>query len=209
MLLRQRETLPRVSWQGRDVNADSNEKSISTMTLALGLDCLDTAESIARFVHEGAGEFFAGFVPNEWSERYGWEVPLNRRTFGLHSQYNELDQLGEAIATVHRHGLRFNLTFNAHDYGAQRLGQVKDIVCHVDRLEPDAYIIADPALMGMLRRWGIERPVHLSTGAGSFNSESVRFFRDRYPVRRVVIPRKMTIREMGILMHNLDDLAVQ
>ena len=187
----------------------AKKNSVHAPVLSTGIDCLDSPELIDLMVKTGAGEFFAGFIPVEWSERFGWEIEMNRRTFGGSSQYTRLEELQDVIHTVHQAGCRINLALNGHDYGAERLDMVRDIVCTVDKLNPDAFIVADPALMVMLEKWGVDRPLHLSTGAACFNSETVRYFCERHNVRRVVIPRKFTLPEMGRLMDRLGDLDLE
>ncbi|MDX9980571.1 MAG: U32 family peptidase [Lentisphaeria bacterium] len=179
------------------------------MQLTLGLDHADRAPEIAAFARQGVGEFFAGFVPCEWFGRFGWEVGLNRRTFGGTCQYTDLDELREAAAAVHAAGRRLLITLNAHDYGHARLGLVREVVRALETIGHDGYIVADPALMGHLREWGVQSLFHLSTGAGAFNGEAIRFFHERYGLRRVVIPRKMTLREMRQLMASVADLGLE
>jgi putative protease len=179
------------------------------MQLTVGLDRSDTIGNIEEYVGLGAGEFFAGFVPSEWSGRFGWEIGLNRRTFGGGCQYTDLEDLREAIDAIHGLGKRLMITLNAHDYGYQRLTMVRDIVETLETLGHDGYIVADPALMSHLRQWGVTTPFHLSTGGAAFNSETIRYFHERYGLRRVVIPRKMTLREMGVLMGNVSDLGLE
>lgn len=179
------------------------------MQLTVGLDRADRTTDIADYVRQGVDEFFAGFVPGSWSERFGWEVGLNRRTFGGAAQYTDIDEMREAITAVHAAGKRILITLNAHDYGHERLDLVRDIVRTLETLGHDGYIVADPALMGHLRRWGVQTLFHLSTGAAAFNSETIRFYHERYGLRRVVIPRKMTLREMHLLMNNVADLDLE
>ena len=40
---------------------------------------LGSADEYIRFVEAGADEFFSGFVPYSWTEKYGTVMPLNRR----------------------------------------------------------------------------------------------------------------------------------
>ena len=46
------------------------------MKITAGLGSIDEYE---RFVQVGADEFFCGYVPFSWAERYGTVMPLNRR----------------------------------------------------------------------------------------------------------------------------------
>ena len=179
------------------------------MQLTIGLDHADRVADIANLIRQGVDEFFVGFVPGEWSERFGWEVGLNRRTFGGSAQYTDIDEMREAIAAVHAGGKRILITLNAHDYGHERLPLVREVVRMLETLGHDGYIVADPALMGHLRRWGVQTLFHLSTGAAAFNSETIRYFHERYGLRRVVIPRKMTLREMRLLMEKVADLNLE
>ena len=46
------------------------------MKITAGLGSIDEYE---RFVQAGADEFFCGYVPFSWAEKYGTVMPLNRR----------------------------------------------------------------------------------------------------------------------------------
>lgn len=48
------------------------------MKITAGLGSIDEYE---RFVQAGADEFFCGYVPFSWVEKYGTVMPLNRRKF--------------------------------------------------------------------------------------------------------------------------------
>ena len=179
------------------------------MRIACGLDGGDGPAEIANLVGWGADEFFAGYVPRQWSEFYGWEIGLNRRTFGATCQYTTAESLKEAIDAVHRQNRRIAITFNAHDYSQAQVPFLQNIVEETERMNPDAYIVADPAFIQLLKSWGVSRPLHLSTGVGCYNSESVRFFLETAPVRRTVIPRKMSLQEMETFIHRLNDTDVE
>ena len=176
------------------------------MRIALGIDGADTPERIREWAAAGADEFFAGYIPSEWSERYGWENGLNHRNFGARSQYTSLRDLGAAVAAIHDCGKRITIAFNSHQYDIERLPLVRKVLETVDALDVDAYVIADPALLVCVRDWGIARPLHLSTGAASYNSETVRYFHRLAGIDRVVLPRKMSLREMAGLLDSVRDL---
>ena len=48
----------------------------NSMKITAGLGSIDEYE---RFVQAGADEFFCGYVPFSWAEKYGTVMPLNRR----------------------------------------------------------------------------------------------------------------------------------
>ena len=180
-----------------------------SMQITLGIDRADTPERLVELAEAGANEFFAGFIPCEWTERFGWEVSLNRRENGPQYQFTDYGQLRETIEAVHQLGRRVALTLNAHQYCRERYDLLRQIVERIEVFEPDSYIVADPALMLEMRNWGIQRTLHLSTGGGCFNPDAIRYFYERFGVRRVVVPRKNTIREMGRLVEELSDIPVE
>ncbi|NMA45195.1 MAG: hypothetical protein GX945_01395 [Lentisphaerae bacterium] len=179
------------------------------MFITFGLCGSDTPEMIAKYAELGAKEFFAGFVPRAWLEKYGWEVCPNRRPMGSSYNYMQIENLAEARQAAKEAGCRFNLAINAHDNGYDRLKDLRVLVDTVEKLEPDGYIVADPALMFSLKSWGINRALHLSTGAGCFNSLAVRFYCRHFNVQRVVIPRKVTLREVRTMVNSLKDLKIE
>ena len=176
--------------------------------IAVGIDASDTPAVIRELAEAGADEFFAGYVPHEWSDRYGWEVSLNRRAFGPDYQFASLAALREAIDAAHAAQRPVFITFNAHDYHAEQVPLLRRIVRDVTALGPDALIVADPALVELLVQWGVTTPLHLSVGVGCFNGAAVRHFCGIANVNRVVLPRKMTLPEMETMIAGLADLKL-
>ena len=177
--------------------------------IAVGIDGSDAPEALRELARAGADEFFAGYVPPEWSERYGWEVGLNRRTFGPDYQFASIADLQAAVRAAHKAHRKVSITFNAHDYHAEQVPLLRRIVTGVCAVGPDALIVADPALMELLVAWGVTIPVHLSVGAGCFNGAAVRHFCRIADVRRVVLPRKMALPEMAAMIAGLADLDLE
>lgn len=176
--------------------------------IAVGIDASDTPEGIAELAASGADEFFAGYVPPEWSERYGWEIGLNRRTFGPDYQFDSRTGLQTVVDAAHGVDRPVFVTLNAHDHHAEQVPLLRKIVGDICAVGPDALIVADPALIELLVRWGISTPIHLSIGAGCFNGAAVRHFRSIADVARVVLPRKMSLAEIGTMTAGLENLGL-
>ena len=76
------------------IDKDRNDKYDNgeemQMKITAGLGSIDEYE---RFVNVGADEFFCGYVPYEWTKKYGTVMPLNRREV---LSYNvQIGSLGE------------------------------------------------------------------------------------------------------------------
>ena len=180
------------------------------MFMTLGLGSSDTPSNVAKFVELGAKEFFIGYVPRAWLDKFGWEIGPNRRTMGPAYNYSNVSELRDIVKGIHDCGGTVNLAVNAHDNGADRMGMVHDMLDLFETLNPDGYIVADPAVMYCMKKWGITREMHISTGVGCFNSESVRFFCEEFKnITRLVIPRKLTINEMKSIIDGLKDLNLE
>lgn len=179
------------------------------MFMTLGLGTSDNPHTIANYIKYGATEFFIGYVPQTWLDKYGWEVCPNRRTMGPAYNFSQISELREIVKGVHDNGGTVNFAVNAHDNGADRMDQIKEMFDLFEPLNPDGYIIADPAVMYCMKDWGIKRDIHLSTGLGCFNSEAVRFFCEQFDISRLVIPRKLTLGEMKQMMDALKDLNLE
>ena len=68
------------------------------MKITAGLGSIDEYE---RFVQAGADEFFCGYVPFSWAEKYGTIMPLNRREVLCYNvqlgAYSELEILSHMV----------------------------------------------------------------------------------------------------------------
>jgi U32 family peptidase len=57
---------------------------------------------------------------------------------------------------------------------------------------PDAFIVGDPGVVSLCKRYAPDVSLHLSTQTGTFNIESAGFWA-RFGVTRVILPREMTL----------------
>lgn len=73
----------------------------NSMKITVGLGSIDEYE---RFVQAGADEFFCGYVPFSWAEKYGTVMPLNRREVLCCNvqlgAYSELEILSRMVKNI-------------------------------------------------------------------------------------------------------------
>ncbi|MDE2029218.1 MAG: U32 family peptidase [Alphaproteobacteria bacterium] len=126
----------------------------------------------------------------------GFQNATNARNFpGLNFM---LDELEEAIDYAHRHGTKVLLALNTFPPAGQT--QLwKQAAADGARLGVDAFIVAD---IGVARHITEKHPgqrLHLSVQAGAPSVEAIKFYCEEFGVKRVVLPRILTVPEIKSL----------
>ncbi|MFQ5442521.1 MAG: peptidase U32 family protein [Thermodesulfobacteriota bacterium] len=131
----------------------------------------------------------------------GFRDSTNARNFeGLNFTPEELE---EGIGYVRAHGKKFYVavnTFPQMETYPKWFASVDNAV----RLGADAIIIAN---LGVLKYASEKYPdanLHLSTQASSSNYESINFYKKHFGVKRVVLPRVLTVDEIKWLTDHTD-----
>ena len=163
------------------------------MKLTVGLGSVD---EYIRFSEAGADEFFCGYVPYSWTQKYGTMMPLNRREVLCSNvqlgAFSELEILASMIRDYHR---PVHLTFNSLFYLPEQYPEIAKIMKACMCLGFQSYIIADPALILYLREHNIDCEIHLSGETGEVNSRMVDFFQ-QFSLKRVIFHRKNNFDDM-------------
>ena len=156
------------------------------MTRKLELVCpAGTPASMRAAVDAGGDSIYLGFRDE-----------TNARNFpGLNFSREELE---EGIAYAHDRGSKVLVAINTFP----RAGNQDPWHRAVDdaaRLGADAVILADVGLADYAKRNHPDLRRHLSVQASASNPESIRFYHEGFGVRRVVLPRVLTVGEIARL----------
>ena len=136
-------------------------------------------------------------------------VYLGGEAFGLRSQAGNfsLAELRRAVDMCHAANCRLYLTLNA----CLLPGNQTDLTGYLEELRPlaiDAYIVADPGVLSLVRQLDPQRPLHLSTQANTTNAAAVNFWRSQ-GVERVNLARELSLDEIRLIRRDTDlDLEV-
>ena len=168
------------------------------MKLTVGLGSVD---EYIRFSEAGADEFFCGYVPYSWTQKYDTMMPLNRREVLCSNvqlgAFSELEILASMIRDYHR---PVHLTFNSLFYLPEQYSEIAKIMKACMCLGFQSYIIADPALILYLREHNIDCEIHLSGETGEVNSRMVDFFQ-QFSLKRVIFHRKSSFDDMKAVIN--------
>ncbi len=126
----------------------------------------------------------------------GFRDQTNARNFpGLNFSR---DELAEGISYAHRHGAKVLVTVNTYPVAGDP-GPWRSAVDDTASLNADAVILADIGLADYAAKNhpGLRR--HLSVQAAASNSEAIRFYHEAFGIKRVVLPRVLTVGEIAAL----------
>ncbi|NGZ06185.1 MAG: U32 family peptidase [Magnetococcales bacterium] len=132
---------------------------------------------------------------------FGFRDATNARNFeGLNFSESEAAQ---GIAYARQHGVKANVVLNTFP-------QVNDpspwyqAVDAAARLQADAIILANIALLRYCRERHPGLPIHLSVQASASNAEAIRFYQRHFQIARVILPRVLTAPEIRVLHDKVD-----
>ena len=129
--------------------------------------------------------------------RFGADaVYLGTADFGLraHAGNFDIDQLRIARQLTCDAGVALYLTLNA-SLRPDEFIALEELLEELKPLDLDAYIIADPGVLAMIRRVDPTRSIHLSTQSNSCNPQTAEFWRHS-GVSRINLARELTLEDI-------------
>lgn len=171
------------------------------MKIVAGLGSIDEYET---FVKAGADEFFCGYVPFSWAEKYGVIHPLNRREVLFYNvQIGSMSELQILKKMVDYYGKPVELTFNSIYYTGEQYPVIAEIITQCMVAGFENFIIADPALMLYLRQQKINCGIHLSGETAEVNRGMLEQMLP-FGIRRVIFHRKNSLEDMQSCIKEAD-----
>ena len=171
------------------------------MKIVAGLGSIDEYET---FVKAGADEFFCGYVPFSWAEKYGVIHPLNRREVLFYNvQIGSMSELQILKKMVDYYGKPVKLTFNSLYYTGEQYPVIAEIITQCMAAGFENFIIADPALMLYLRQQKINCGIHLSGETAEVNRGMLEQMLP-FGIRRVIFHSKNSLEDMQSCIKEAD-----
>lgn len=108
-----------------------------------------------------------------------------------------LPELIEACAVTHSRGKRLYLTLNAFLRPEEEIA-ARDLLEALRQVPVDAYILADPGMLHLVRQVDPEREIHLSTQANTTNGLAAHFWQSQ-GVKRLNLARELSLEEIAAI----------
>ncbi|MEW6708172.1 MAG: peptidase U32 family protein [Pseudomonadota bacterium] len=118
------------------------------------------------------------------------------------------EQLRQGVAYAHQRGRKVLMALNTFARADDPAPWYAAVDAAVD-LGADALIVADVAVMAYAKRAHPELRLHLSVQASATTYEAIEFYRRRYGIQRAVLPRVLTLSQVGhVLRHTEAEIEV-
>ena len=137
-------------------------------------------------------------------------VYIGGEVFGLRAKAKNftLEEMAEGVNFAHEHGVKVYVTANILAHNAD-LEPVKAYFNDLKKVNPDALIIADPAIFTIAKEILPEMELHISTQANNTNYGTYNFWWN-LGAKRVVSARELSIKEIKeIREHIPDDMEIE
>ena len=167
-----------------------------------------TREYIDSLVASWAGEFFTGYNPPYWSDKFGFEVSPNWR-FAEHEQITDLETLEEIIEAVHAHDLEIFINLNAWYYTPETFPLIERMVWEFLKIGVDGIICGNIAILEYLKNMSYSGKINISTILAAYNSEAIKFYLDNYNINKVILSREVTLKEMEVFVWEFPDVKFE
>ena len=142
-----------------------------------------------------------------WADAvYAW-APM----FSLRTRTNSftLDTLKEAVEYTKKLKWNKKIYFTANIY-AHNI-KIKPFMAQFKKMvdmKPDAFIMADPGLINLVRKNFPDTEIHLSVQANNTNWAQVEFWRDLW-IKRIILSREISIKEMKEIHEKVPDIELE
>ncbi len=141
-----------------------------------------TPASLRTAVDAGADAIYCGFVGS-----------TNARNFpGLNFS---LDEMENSVIYAHDNGAKLLCAINSFPSAGQT-DIWKKAIDDAINIGVDAIIIADIGMADYMSKNYPNNRIHLSVQAGASSPEAINFYCDRFDIKRVVLPRILTVAEI-------------
>ncbi len=136
-------------------------------------------------------------------------VYMGGHSFGLRTMADNFStaEMAKALEFCHKRNVKAYLTVNSYPRN-ESLRQLEDYLSEVSSLPFDAYIVADPGVIDLVREISPERDLHLSTQANTINWRSASFWQQQ-GIRRINLAREMSLENICDTVTNLPGMEFE
>ncbi len=173
-----------------------------------GKNAKDVEKYIADLVSGWANEFFTGYNPPYWYEKFWFEVSPNGR-FAEHEQITDYESLKLIVQEVHKHGFELFINLNAWYYTDVTFPYIQKMVGEFIELWIDGIICWNIGILEYLKEINYKGKINISTIMAVYNTEAIRFLLENYKINKVILSREITLREIENIVNTFPKIKFE
>ena len=128
-------------------------------------------------------------------------VYLGGKHFNMRVHKNDFnltdEELKDAVTFSHEHGAKLYITLN-NLISAEEIQPLKDYLYFLDKIQPDALIVQDLAVIKLVRELGLNLPIHASVMMNINNSRAVELLQN-LGIQRIVLGRELSLADVALI----------
>jgi len=150
------------------------------------------------------------FAKLKYAIEYGADsVYMGLPDFSLRARVNDFTpaKLKKAIEYVHQHQKKIYVTVNIYAHN-QNLAKAEKVLKLLNKLRPDAVIIADPGILSIAKKHIKKIDLHLSTQANVTNWQAAKFWQE-LGIKRIILARELSLQEISLIHKKVPGLELE
>ena len=168
----------------------------------------DINSYIDSLVEWWASEFFTGYTPSYWSDKFGFEVSPNGR-FAEHEQITDIETLKAIVERVHYHKMELFINLNARYYTDITFPIIQKMLDEFNDLWIDGIICWNIGVLEYLKDIWYKGKINISTIMALYNTESIRFFIENYDINKIILSRELTLKEIENIVTSFPEIKFE
>ena len=126
---------------------------------------------------------------------------------GRENGFKNVAIMKDGIDEAHALGKKFFVASNLYPHNA-KIEALQRALSELIEVKPDALIMADPGMIGWVRKTYPHQEIHLSVQSHAVNWITCEFWRDQ-GVKRVILARELKLREVADIRAKVPDLELE
>lgn len=168
----------------------------------------DARKYVRELIDWWATEFFTGYNPPYWSDKFGFEVSPNGR-FSEHEQITDLETLKIIVEEAHSSDIEVFINLNAWYYTDETFPLIERMLGEFKEANVDWIICWNIWILEYLKEVWYEWKMNISTIMAVYNCEAIKFLIENYCINKVILSREIALSEIEKILLEFPEMKFE
>jgi len=151
---------------------------------------IDETTDIDSLLSDGVEQFYFGYIPNSYIDKYATQTSLNRR-YRLKEQFSNLELCYDVIEKIKAKNATIYLalnSFTSNEIMSEYSKEIYELFCE----KVDGIIVANVSMAMMLKTLNYDKMV-MSNLFGVYSTDAVEFLVHQFKPMKIILPRDISL----------------